>query len=138
MEVDKEIIIEFNKMLLDHSDTLLKLAGGLAVVNLLLIAHMRHVQQQHARVGHASLLVLGSAGAAGLSFIFGYLANDAVIASMSDYAKTGRWTQNTTAETFTLLQIIALAAGLGIFLYGVYFYRVIVLEALEHVDLRGG
>jgi hypothetical protein len=138
MAVEKEIIIEFNKMLLDHSDTLLKVAGGLAVVNLLLIAHMRHAHQQHARVGHASLLVLGSAVAAALSFVFGYLANDAVIASMSDYAKTGIWTQDKTAEVFTLLQIIALAAGLGIFLYGVYFYRVIVLEALEHVGLGGG
>jgi hypothetical protein len=138
MEVDKEIIIEFNKMLLDHSDTLLKVAGGLAVVNLLLIAHMRHAHQQHQRVAHASLLVLGSAGAAGLSFIFGYLANAAVLASMSDYAKTGKWVQDTTAETFTLLQIIALAVGLGIFLFGVYFYRVIVLEALEHVGLGGG
>lgn len=79
MEVDKEIIIEFNKMLLDHSDTLLKVAGGLAVVNLLLIAHMRHAHQQHERVANASLLVFGSAVAAGLSFIFGYLANDAVL-----------------------------------------------------------
>ena len=70
MEVDKEIIIEFNKMLLDHSDTLLKVAGGLAVVDLLLIAHMRHAHQQHERVANASLLVFGSA----VSRTFIYLA----------------------------------------------------------------
>jgi hypothetical protein len=138
MGVDHEIIIEFNKMLLDHSDTLLKVAGGLAVVNLLLIAHMRHAHQQRQRVAHASLLVLTSAGAAGFSFIFGYFSNAAVLASMSNYANSGTWVQDKTAETFNLLQIIALAVGLGIFLFGVYFYRVIVLEALERVGLGGG
>jgi hypothetical protein len=136
--VDKEIIIEFNKMLLDHSGSLLKVAGGLAIVNLLMIAHIRKVRQPHADVRWASLLIAVSALACGLSFIFGYLTNSAVIASMSDYATKGKWTADSTAEWFTLLQIVGLAFGLIVFLIAIFAYRKVSLEALSHVSVGGG
>lgn len=138
MEVEKEIIIEFNKMLLDHSETLQKISGGLAVVNLLLIANLRHVHPPRSHISEASMLVALSAISCGISFVFGYLANSAIIASMSDYATTGKWEASGIAEWFTLGQILGLAVAVAVFLFVVVAFRRIALDALMHVGLGGG
>jgi hypothetical protein len=138
MEIDKEIIIEYNKMLLDHSDTLLKVAGGLAVVNLLIIAHLRNAHGQRDRIQRASMLVNLTILVSGLSFLFGYLSNSVVVNSMSIYATKGTWAPDYYTDFFIFLQIIMLGISLLIFIVCVFVYRNIMLEALEHVGIGGG
>lgn len=49
MESGKDVIIEYNKMLLEHSDSLLKVAGGLAIVTLLLVATLQKARDPNSR-----------------------------------------------------------------------------------------
>lgn len=84
------------------------------------------------------MLVALSAISCGISFVFGYLANSAIIASMSDYATTGKWEASGIAEWFTLGQILGLAVAVAVFLFVVVAFRRIALDALMHVGLGGG
>ena len=138
MEIDKEIIIEYNKIALEHTESLWKIASALAVVNILLIAHLRKVTGVDFRRRLVSFLVFFSACSCVFSVAFGYLSNSAVVASFQSYATSGKWSPDTWAEIFTLGQIVALLAGVLTFGVVFWIYKEVLAEALIHVLPGGG
>jgi hypothetical protein len=135
---EKEVIIEFSKMALDHNDSLMKISGGLMLANIVLIANLKSTPGLLWRVNTVSVLLLTSTIAALLSFGSGYLANSVIVAQMADYAAKGTWTTKGVGEVFTLFQIIGLVGGILIFAVTLFFFRSVTMDAVRKSGLGGG
>ena len=118
-KIEKEIIIEFSKMVIKHSDSLLKLSSGLAIVNLLTIVVINKTGVNHFLLAVAVL----SFAAALVSVTSGYLVNSTIISKLSDYARGRDWSPPAQAEIFTAIQIIGLVVS---------FIGLLVVVTLNH------
>jgi hypothetical protein len=139
--VEHEVVIEFNKMLTEHTAGLWKIASGLVVLEVLIIAHILVSTKVPFRRSVVAWVLSLSTIANIASMAFGYLANGAALAEFQKYAQGAEWQPSIYAEWFNLLQMLALSVGLLVFLFAFVFYSRILaqnlIEAGAHVGGGG-
>jgi hypothetical protein len=138
MAAEKEVIIEFSKMAVEHSDSLLKISGALLIVNLLMIANLKGSTENPVYTRHASWLIFWSAAACLGSFVSGYLANSVITKHLGHYAASEKWEPADMAEYFTLGQMAFMFAAVVLFATTLWFYRRVAMDALRHTGIGGG
>jgi hypothetical protein len=131
MAVEKEIVIEFSKMLTEHVNSLWEIAGGLVIVEILMVAHTLAAQKLPFSKSKVSWTLLLSGISSAASFVCGYLANAAALANFQSFAAgTGEWSPSWWAEFFNLLQLTTLSIAFLIFAFAFLFYSSILAESL--------
>jgi hypothetical protein len=139
--VEHEVVIEFNRMLTEHTAGLWKIASGLVVLEVLIIAHILVSTRLPFRRSAVAWVLSISTIANVASMAFGYLANGTALAAFQKYARGGDWQPDFYAELFNLLQMAALTLGLLVFLFAFVFYSRILaqnlIEAGAHVGGGG-
>jgi hypothetical protein len=133
MTVEHEVVIEFNKMLVEHTGALWKIAGGLILIEILIIAHTLASQRVAFRRSGVAWLLSLSAIANAASLVFGYFANAAALTHFQDYAVGKDWTPSSVAEVLNLAQMIALTAAFVIFVIAFLGYSVTLADALTKI-----
>lgn len=138
MAVEPEVVIEFNKMLSEHIDALWKIAGGLIVIDVLVIAHTLVLQQKRFHQSAVAWFLSLSAVAAAASIVFGYFADASAILHFQTYATGGEWAPSKVAETLNFFQIIALTVGFVIFVIVFFFYSLALAAAITKIKIPVG
>jgi hypothetical protein len=133
--VDKEVVFKTNDMIIGQTDDMWKIAAGIIILQVGMIAHVIYSLRVDIRESVVSWFLSMSILSHVLSLMFGYFAKGALILGMIEYASTGNWTLNTLARTMNLLQILSLTAGLVVFAIVFAFYSKVLARAL--VKVRG-
>lgn len=130
MKVDKEILQELHKLVLEQTNDLWLIAAGLIAFQALLIAHLVYSLRAGAPAKRVAVLVSISTVFHVLSLAFGYLAKGALIQNMIDYAATGVWTFGRAAAWINLLQMVSVTVALFIFIVAFALYSALVAKAV--------
>jgi hypothetical protein len=129
-ETGREAIFEFTRMATEHNHVLFTIAGGLAVIEILMVAHILTGRRTGAaRLGRlgsrllSSILVL-SALLNGASLVCGYFGDAALLQALKRYAVGTEWSVPATAEFMNFLQMLLLAVAIAcIWLAFLFFAR---------------
>jgi hypothetical protein len=114
MAVEHQVVLEFSKMVTEHTASLWKIASGFVVLEVLIISHVLMRTRPPFRnrvVGWLSV----SAAFNVLSLVCGYIADAGLLYALREYAKTEEWTPSLEAEIFNFLQMVTLTLGLLVF-----------------------
>jgi hypothetical protein len=129
MAVEKEIIFELNKLILDQTADLSLIAMGLIGFQSLLIAHILHAQGLEFGKSSVAKFLGISVALEALSLVFGYAAKGVLINTMIEYAKTAQWQFDRFAELMSLMQMVCVSGGLLIFVGAFVVYSRAVAKA---------
>lgn len=122
MAIEHEVVIEFTKMLTDHIETLWKTAGGLLLVEVLIVSHVLASERVSFHRSKICIMLFCSAIFCAVSIISGYFANGATLSNFQAYAAGHEWVPSSVAEILNLIQMVTLALGFLIFLLAFFFY----------------
>jgi hypothetical protein len=133
--VKEEVVIEFNKFLIGHTGSLWKIAGGLVVIEILIIAHTLVAQKVPFRRSVVACVLSVSAAASVASLVCGYFADAAALASFQVYAAGGAWAPSKVAEWLNLWQMIWLTIAFIIFVVAFISYSLVLADGIVKTKL---
>jgi hypothetical protein len=137
MAVEPEVVIEFNKLLSEHVNALWEIAGGLIIVEILIIAHTLVAQKLPFRKSVVAWVLSLSVIASAASLVSGYFAESAALANFRDYAADkGAWVPSPVAEWLNLIQIGTLTLAFLIFVLVFAAYSRVLAEGLIKAGVK--
>lgn len=133
---EKEVIIEFNRMLVRHTGVLWEVAAGTTLLELLVVAYVVTTKQSQAPATppHFWLILVMSISILFniSSLVVGYFGNAALMKALQDYA-TGNppsWRPSSTAENMNFVQMLFLTLGLIAFFVAFLLFGGLLSAAL--------
>jgi len=155
VETGSEAIFEFTRMATEHNHVLFTIAGGLAIIEILMVAHIlagRRTQilagsrtgvARQARMGSKplSFILVFSALLNGASLVCGYFGDAALLKTLEDYAAGNEWKVPATAEFMNFLQMLLLAAAITCLWLAFLFFAPrlagLLIEVQQHPGHEG-
>jgi hypothetical protein len=141
MAGETEVVIHFTKMVIEHSETLSKIAGGLIVLEILIIAHVLASAKVPFTKSSISWVLSVSMAASVVSVVFGYLGAGATVASLQNFVggQTKVFVPSPAAEWCNLMQMLSLLVACGVFVFAFIFYsRVLAEQIIKAGGLKSG
>src|SRR2546422_9719708 len=101
MSTDHEVILEFSKMVTEHTASLWKIASGFVVLEVVIIAHV--LLRTRAPFRNWVVWWLSASTAANVgSLVCGYIADAGLLYALKVYADGKQWHPSGEAELFNL------------------------------------
>jgi hypothetical protein len=133
MTIEKEVVIEFNRMAIDHIGVLWKVGVGLVALEIMMVAHLIKLKGIRLRRTIVIAFLIASVLLSGVSIAAGYLSESALISHMQDFAAGNEWTVSYPAEFLVSAQMICVVLGLIVFIGAFMFYASVLADVLIEV-----
>ena len=114
MAVEHEVVLEFSKMVTEHTASLWKIASGFVALEVLIISHVLMRTRPPFRERVVWWLSISAAFNVA-SLVCGYIADAGLLWALKEYAKGIEWKPSGEAELFNFFQMVALTVGLAVF-----------------------
>jgi hypothetical protein len=132
---DASVIFEINRMIIEDTGDMWKIAVGLTALEVVMICHLLREKHLPYGRGRAAGMLTAAAAANLISIMFGFFAKNGLISLMLNYASTeGRtWTFNRTIEWMNTLQLVFMVTGAAIFLTIFFGYSKVLADIIVRV-----
>lgn len=120
--VDKEIIEELHRLILEQTNDLWLIATGLLVFEVVVVALVLRGTKTGIEANSLAWFLSASIVACALSLGFGYAAKGALIEPMIGYASSGTWAFSHVTRLMSFLQITSVTVALALFV-GAFLWK---------------